>query len=171
MNLNPLSFAGDKAESKEILLDFLKAKNLHVEQEDFNRPWGGFFLIDEKDLYHFIDEFFPEFKDLKSVDEKLSPKILLVAPNARLSWQYHFRRAEIWKVLFGPIGVMQNKTDEQTEPKWHQTGELIQHETEVRHRLIGAENWGVVAEVWKHTDPSNPSAEDDIVRLQDDYGR
>ena len=40
-----------------------------------------------------------------------------------------------------------------------------------RHRLIGLEGWGIVAEIWQHTDPENPSDEDDIVRLQDDFGR
>jgi hypothetical protein len=40
-----------------------------------------------------------------------------------------------------------------------------------RHRLIGFETWGVVAEFWQHTDPTNPSNEEDIIRLQDDYSR
>ena len=35
------------------------------------------------------------------ITNKLSPKILVVAPNKRLSWQFHFRRAEIWKILSG----------------------------------------------------------------------
>jgi hypothetical protein len=37
--------------------------------------------------------------------------------------------------------------------------------------LIGLDDWGIVAEIWQHTDESNPSDEDDIVRLQDDYSR
>ena len=49
--------------------------------------------------------------------------------------------------------------------------ELISHDTQIRHRLMGADNWGVVAEIWRHTNPSLPSEEDDIVRVQDDYGR
>jgi hypothetical protein len=40
-----------------------------------------------------------------------------------------------------------------------------------RHRLIGTKGWGVVAEIWMHTDANQPSDEDDIVRLQDDYSR
>lgn len=35
-----------------------------------------------------------------------------------------------------------------------------------RHRLIGLNNWGVIAEIWRHTDKENPSDEDDIVRLR-----
>jgi hypothetical protein len=33
------------------------------------------------------------------------------------------------------------------------------------------DNWGVVAEIWQHTDPAVPSDEDDIIRVQDDYNR
>jgi mannose-6-phosphate isomerase len=40
-----------------------------------------------------------------------------------------------------------------------------------RHRLVGLEDWGVIAEIWQHTDASNPSDESDIVRVQDDFGR
>ncbi|NBV85915.1 MAG: phosphoheptose isomerase, partial [Verrucomicrobia bacterium] len=31
--------------------------------------------------------------------------------------------------------------------------------------------WGIVAEIWLHTDPSAPSDENDIIRLDDDFGR
>ena len=40
-----------------------------------------------------------------------------------------------------------------------------------RHRLIGLSDFAVIAEIWQHTDPNNPSDEKDIVRLSDDYGR
>ena len=40
-----------------------------------------------------------------------------------------------------------------------------------RHRIIGLDNYAVVSEVWQHTDKSNPSNENDIVRLEDDFGR
>ena len=50
-------------------------------------------------------------------------------------------------------------------------GNFIQLDKGERHRLIGLDSWGIVAEIWQHTDPENPSDEDDIVRLQDDFGR
>jgi mannose-6-phosphate isomerase len=97
---------------------------------------------------------------------------LLVAPNKRLSWQYHFRRAEIWRVLVGPVKVATNSfSDEEAEPKTYQEGEIIVLQKGERHRLIGADNYGIVTEIWQHTDPENPSNEEDIVRLQDDFGR
>ena len=46
----------------------------------------------------------------------------------------------------------------------------FQNEDE-RHRLVGLTSWGVIAEFWQHTDASNPSNEDDIVKIEDDYFR
>ncbi len=161
----------DKATARQQILDFLASRKMVPIKEDFQKPWGGYFCIADSDLELFRQEFFPEQLDLKDSSLPLSPKILLVAPKARLSWQYHFRRGEIWKVLFGPVGVVQSTTDEQTTEKLYDSDQIIEHEKEIRHRLVGADNWGVVAEIWKHTDPQNLSNEEDIVRLQDDYGR
>lgn len=49
--------------------------------------------------------------------------------------------------------------------------QVRQFEAGERHRLVGLDNWGVVAEIWQHTDPNEPSKEEDIVRLSDNYGR
>lgn len=102
---------------------------------------------------------------------KLSPKILCVAPQQRLSWQYHHRRAEIWRVVQGEVGVVMSDSDEQQDIHEFEPGDIIVLNKGQRHRLVGLQSWGVVAEIWQHTDPSNPSDEDDIVRLQDDFGR
>ena len=40
-----------------------------------------------------------------------------------------------------------------------------------RHRIIGMDEYAVVAEIWIHTDKENPSDENDIVRVQDDFDR
>jgi hypothetical protein len=40
-----------------------------------------------------------------------------------------------------------------------------------RHRLVGLDVQGVIAEIWQHTDANHPSDEDDIIRVQDDFGR
>ncbi len=96
---------------------------------------------------------------------------MVVAPEKRLSWQYHHRRAEIWRVVSGTVGVVMSDTDEETEVKTYQPGELITLRQGERHRLVGLAEWGVLAEIWQHTEPENPSDEDDIVRVQDDFGR
>lgn len=95
----------------------------------------------------------------------------MVAPQARLSWQYHHRRAEIWQVVDGVVGIKRSNTDEEGELKEYSPKDQVKLEQGERHRLIGLEGWGVVAEIWQHTDANNPSDEDDIVRVQDDFGR
>lgn len=156
----------------EQIASFLKDENFTVVQQDQTRPWGGFFVIDEKQAQTFAAKFFPhlEMSEIQ-ITNKLSPKILVVAPNKRLSWQYHFRRAEIWTILSGSVGVKTSRTDEEGELQQLSQGTFIQMDKGERHRLIGLDSWGIVAEIWQHTDSENPSDEDDIVRLQDDFGR
>ena len=101
----------------------------------------------------------------------MSPKILVVAPNKRLSWQYHHRRAEIWQVVSGIVGVVTSNTDEEGELQKLSPRATIKLEKGERHRLIGLDDWGIVSEIWQHTDIDNPSDESDIVRVQDDFGR
>ncbi len=143
-----------------------------VVKHDFGRPWGGFFVIDEDQTAAFAAKHFPDIdlSDLQ-ITQKLSPKILVVAPHKRLSWQYHDRRAEIWRVETGTVGVVTSDTDEEKELRVLSKGALIKLKQGERHRLIGLDDWGVVAEIWQHIDVDNPSDEDDIYRLQDDFGR
>jgi mannose-6-phosphate isomerase len=144
-------------------------QDFNIIREDLDRPWGGFFAIDEKQAPHFIECYF----DGVNTDHqgKRSPKILFVEPGKRLSWQYHHRRAELWKVLEGPVGVVRNESDEEAPLETYQEGEVIRLAQGERHRLVGLDHWGVVAEIWQHTIPGRASDEDDIVRLQDDFGR
>lgn len=154
------------------IADLLEGFHLKVVAEDKQRPWGGFFVIDEEQTRQFVEQFFPEedFGQLK-ISEKLSPKILMVAPNKRLSWQYHHRRAELWKCIDGEVAVATSHSDEEEHKHILKVGDKIKLKQGQRHRLIGLNGWGVVAEIWQHTDAANPSDEDDIVRLQDDFGR
>jgi mannose-6-phosphate isomerase-like protein (cupin superfamily) len=143
----------------------------NVVDYDFNRPWGGFLVIDEKQRSLFISTFFNDININLSNDTRLSPKILIVDPNSRLSWQYHLRRKEIWKIYRGSVGVIRSKNDIENPMDIHKMGDVITFDTQERHRLIGLENVGIVAEIWQHIDIDNPSDENDIVRLQDDYNR
>ena len=61
--------------------------------------------------------------------------------------------------------------DNQNEMEILNEGDTIKFQTEERHRLVGLSNFGVVAEIWIHTDSNNLSDEEDIVRLEDDYSR
>ena len=149
----------------------LQVLGFKVTDQDLNRPWGAFFYIKESQAQAFSDHFFGglDVNKLK-IDGKLSPKILMVKPNVKLSWQYHNRRAEIWQVYKGTVGVVQSDTDIEKEMESFGPGDQIKLEQGIRHRLIGLDDYGVVAEIWQHTD-SLPSDEDDIIRVQDDYGR
>jgi len=147
----------------------IESLGFNIIGHDFNRPWGGFLLIDESQSKEFICKFISN-EDLK-IKNKVSPKILIVNPNSRLSWQYHYRRKEIWKVFKNEVGVIKSTDNNETEMKILNEGDVIELQKEERHRLIGLSDFGIVAEIWIHTDPANPSDENDIVRLQDDYAR
>lgn len=163
--------------NKEEYLLFEEVENhistfARISQKNLDRPWGGFFVINEDDADAFIAQFFSHLtKEELSISGKLSPKILFVAPNKKLSWQYHHRRAEIWKLIGGKAGVVKSNDDHEREMKILENGEFVELAQGERHRLVGLDQWGVIAEIWRHTDSSNPSDEDDIVRLQDDFGR
>ena len=156
---------------KEIEADLLSHK-LQIDSYDLTRPWGGFFVIKEEDAQRFSNIYFNEY-DVESLRlaGKLSPKILLVKPQARLSWQYHYRRAEIWRIINGPVGVVRSLDDTEGKVESFKEGEIVVLQKGERHRLIGLDRWGIVAEFWQHTDSTEPSNEEDIVRVQDDYLR
>jgi len=151
--------------------DKLKQLGIRVVDFDLNRPWGAFFCIDEMHAQLFSDYFFGgiDINDLRIIG-KLSPKILIVKPNVKLSWQYHNRRAEIWQVYYGEIGVIMSKNDIQTKMQIYRPGDQIKIEMGMRHRIVGLEGYGIVAEIWQHTEIL-PSDECDIVRVEDDFGR
>lgn len=150
----------------------LEANQFKIVSMDFNRPWGGFFVIAEEHAQQFANSYFEglEVSSLK-ISGKLSPKILVVAPEKRLSWQYHHRRAEIWRVIQGQAAVKRSANDTEGVLEILNVGETITLQQGERHRLIGLNDYAVIAEIWQHTDPNYPSDEDDIVRLQDDFGR
>jgi mannose-6-phosphate isomerase len=169
MNFKPID---DKETVFNTVSTYLSEKELRVASQDETRPWGGFFVLDESDADKFIASFFPHLSNAAlNISGKLSPKILVVAPDKRLSWQYHHRRAEIWKLIAGQAAVMVSDTDEETEIIHLSKGDIIELKQGERHRLIGTDNWGIIAEIWRHTDSENPSDEEDIVRVQDDFGR
>ena len=150
----------------------IKNNNLNIISKDIDRPWGGFYVIDEFQAQNFASLFFNNLDVSKlSLSGKLSPKILVIKPKKRLSWQYHHRRSEIWSVIKG--GIIVSKSDDDVERKLINlnAGEQIEIAKEERHRIIGTDKYALVAEIWIHTDKDNPSDEEDIVRVQDDFDR
>ncbi len=150
----------------------LASAGLTVVGQDLARPWGGFLLISQSEVREFIGVYFPGAA-LQDVGEQLalSPKLLLVAPGRRLSWQYHRRRSEIWRIIEGPVGISRSLDDEETPMRNYDAGEVLRLGLGERHRLVGLQTWGVIAEIWQHTDAASPSDEHDIVRVSDDHER
>lgn len=172
MSLSTLPIHASRDEAFAAVQHFIDGLGLKSVANDFSRPWGGFFVIDESQAAKFAAHFFPEVKlDEINIAGKLSPKFLVVQGPNRLSWQYHFRRAEIWKLIAGQAGVVISANDTQTPLKTLKIGEIVRLPQGMRHRLVGTTGWGIVAEIWQHVDAKNPSDESDIVRLQDDFGR
>ncbi len=153
-------------------LEILSSKKLNVVDKDTERPWGGFFVISEDNAQDFTNIYFNGLntEELK-VSGKLSPKILIIAPKKRLSWQYHIRRKEIWKIIKGEIKVVVSHDNVERKEKILKKGDDINIYQGQRHRIIGTNDYALVAEIWIHTVKESPSDENDIVRVQDDFNR
>ena len=152
--------------------EVLKSQKLNIINKDTDRPWGGFLVISEVNAQDFSNYYFNNLntEELK-VSGKLSPKILIIASNKRLSWQYHHRRSEVWKVVSGKIKVVTSHDNIERKEQILKEGDEIRLSSGERHRIIGLERYAIIAEIWIHTDKDNPSDENDIVRIQDDFNR
>lgn len=128
----------------------------------FSRPWGGYWIIDQLSQDEFLKLYFPDYINQKNI----SPKILLVNANKKLSLQLHHRRSEKWHIIKGPVKVVLGENEYLLNEN-----EEIEIPVNTPHRLCGLDHDGQVAEIWIHTDPNNNSTEDDIVRIEDDFNR
>lgn len=153
----------------------LKQNDFTIEEIDKAKPWGGFIRLQNDDANRFVECFFegldPIEARLGNPQAELSPKILIVSPGHRLSWQYHNRRAERWRFL-NDGAYHKSLTDESGGLRFAEKDTIVQFDAQERHRLIGAlGHYTLVAEIWQHTDLDHSSDEQDIIRLQDDYSR
>ncbi|MFO7866932.1 MAG: phosphomannose isomerase type II C-terminal cupin domain [Candidatus Aminicenantes bacterium] len=89
-------------------------------------------------------------------------KIITVNPGGVLSLQYHHHRSEFWVVLDEGLEMTLGEKVWKTKPNEEI---FIPAETPHRIRNTGSKTARIM-EIW-----IGPSAEEDIVRLQDDYGR
>jgi mannose-6-phosphate isomerase len=107
------------------------------------RPWGTFTVLDEADGF--------------------KVKRIEVLPGKRLSYQKHAQRAEHWVVVEGVAKVTLDGNDIIVN-----AGEAIDIAIGAAHRV---ENPGDKTLVFIEVQRGVYLGEDDIVRLQDDYGR
>ena len=106
-----------------------------------NRPWGWFEQFNE--------------------NSPCSVKLIHVKAGSRLSLQYHNQRREFWKVVQGPL-IVEIEGEEFTG----QQGSEFEIPVKAKHRLSATENDGLLLEI-----SYGIFDEDDIVRVQDDFGR
>ena len=160
---------------KRIQMARLKAEargfRLELEEEDGGRPWGGFLRFRPMSLPNFQRAYWPDVNVEPPGSASVDPKVLLVAPGAMLSLQWHKRRSEKWRVIDGPVCIIQGDDWNGLTRGDHQAGDIITLGARQWHRLIGLACWGRVAEYWEHTDPNQPSDERDVLRVHDIYGR
>jgi mannose-6-phosphate isomerase len=107
------------------------------------RPWGSYTVLEDQ----------PDHK----------VKRIVVAPGKRLSYQRHFQRSEHWFVISGNGRVTLDGAVSDVAP-----GASVDVAVEVAHRV---ENCGEAELVFIEVQRGTYFGEDDIVRLEDDYGR
>ena len=107
------------------------------------RPWGTFTVLDE--------------------GENFKVKRIEVLPGKRLSYQKHAKRAEHWFVVQGTARVTLDDREITVA-----AGEAIDIAVGAAHRI---ENPGEALLVFIEVQRGTYLGEDDIVRLQDDFGR
>ncbi len=111
--------------------------------EKIIRPWGDFYNIIENS----------EFKIKK----------ICVSPNQAPSYQYHFKREEYWVVLSGEGEL---KLDGEIIKV--SRGSFFKIKKEQKHQI---KNTGQTDLVFIEVQLGEYFGEDDIVRLEDNYGR
>lgn len=168
----------NKIEKAAIVGDIAKAvtdAGYTIFELNDQKPWGAYIRMAASEADRFVEEFFPGLTPQEArlgiENAELSPKLLVVAPEQRLSWQYHNRRAERWAFLTDGA-YNKSDSDDEGEVFIASAGTVVQFAKGERHRLVGvSDKYTIVAEIWQHSDSSAPSDEDDIVRLADDYKR
>lgn len=108
------------------------------------RPWGSFTVLDEGDGF--------------------KVKRIEVLPEKRLSYQRHSRRAEHWFVVRGTAKVTLNGTDFLVG-----AGQAVDIPVGTAHRVENPERDELL--IFIETQTGDYFGEDDIVRLEDDFGR
>ena len=108
-----------------------------------DRPWGTYEVL--------------------TASETHQVKRIVVHPGKRLSYQTHEKRAEHWLITQGPALVTIDGVT-----KTMQAGESVDIAIGVAHRMAAPESNGVT---FIEVQTGTYFGEDDIVRLEDDFGR
>jgi mannose-6-phosphate isomerase len=113
-------------------------------REHDERPWGSYTVLDDEAANHKV-------------------KRLVVRPGKRLSYQRHARRSEHWFVVEGSALVTIDGEQRRLD-----AGDAVDIAAGSAHRI---ENVGSTDLVFVEVQHGDYFGEDDIVRLEDDFGR
>jgi mannose-6-phosphate isomerase-like protein (cupin superfamily) len=126
-------------------LESLKKDNslLEIDNNSEDRPWGKYeILLDSK---------------------YCKVKKITVNSGKRISYQYHKRRSEVWVIVSGNgIAMIDNEKRNVT------SGDIVNIEKKEKHRIECTSRDNLV---FIETQLGDYFGEDDIVRIDDDYGR
>ncbi len=118
----------------------------YITEEEFKdgiRPWGRFITLEDGDTYR-----------VKRVE---------VLPGRRMSYQYHARRSEHWVIVSGNCRVTLDGGVVDLC-----AGDAIDIPLRSTHRIA---NSGSELLIFIEVQRGDYFGEDDIIRLEDDYGR
>lgn len=107
------------------------------------RPWGGYVIL--------LDETYCKVKKL------------IVNPKKRFSLQYHNKRTETWTIVKGKVQITVDK-----KTNVYSYGETIIVPVKTLHRIENTSE--EIAEIIE-IQTGSYFGEDDIVRIEDDFGR
>ena len=107
------------------------------------RPWGSFEILLDEDY--------------------CKVKRITVMPKCKLSYQFHYKRSEAWVIVQGIATVTLNDKE-----FTYKEGEIVDIEYGTRHRVQNEQEEDLI---FIETQTGTYFGEDDIVRIEDDYGR
>jgi len=111
--------------------------------EKSNRPWGRYEVLQESDTH--------------------KVKCIWVTPGQRLSYQRHAKRAEHWFIVKGTGRITINGELREVAP-----GDTVDFGIGVLHRIA---NTGSEEIIFVEVQTGSYFGEDDIERIEDDFGR
>jgi len=114
-----------------------------VADSNLERPWGRYEVLSSSDIHQV--------------------KNVYVSPGKRLSYQRHEKRAEHWFIVSGDARITLDGDSFEMS-----AGDSIDIEIGVPHRI---ENIGSKELVFTEVQTGTYFGEDDIERLEDDFGR
>lgn len=107
------------------------------------RPWGQYWVLEDAETHK-----------IKRIE---------VNPEGRLSYQYHYKRSEVWTIVEGKAVITLDGTE-----KEYNVGDVAIIPQGVKHRI---ENKTQSKVVFIEVQYGTYFGEDDIVRIEDDYNR